>query len=90
MIEQQKVVRAGGGYNEVVLDARPWVSRLPTTIEAMFVLPSSTEQNLAYVREVHQKFLETFRLSKDTGPPIVLYDPGADALMPFTLHRLRQ
>ena len=83
MIEQQKIVRANGGYNELVLDTRPWVQQLPQTIEAMFVLPFSKPADIDYVRTVHANLLGHYKLSADEGPPIVTYD--ARQREPFAL-----
>ena len=83
MMNQQMVVRAGGGYNEVVLDPRSWVAHLPQTIHAMFVLPVSKDSDIRNVREVHAKFLSAYGMTSDAGPPIVMYDPKGSPNAPF-------
>jgi hypothetical protein len=83
MQKQQIEVRAGGGYNEVVLDPRPWVAHLPTTIEAMFVVRVSSPQDVKTIKDVHASFLATYGLTYEDGPPGVLYDPKANPTAPF-------
>ena len=84
MMEQQTIVRAGGGYNEVLLDAQPWVAHLPSTIEAMFVLAHSEARYWDDVRQVHRDFLVHYNLAEGDGPPIVVYDPLGAPTSPFS------
>lgn len=83
MMEQQMVVRAGGGYNEVVLDPRAWVATLPTTVEALFVLPISKPQDIQNIHQTRTQFLEEYRIASDDGPPIVIYAPQDYPEAPF-------
>lgn len=83
MMEQQVVVRAGGGYNEVVLDPGQWAKHLPRTVEAMFVLPRSRPADVQKVRRVHAEFCKAYGLKGEKAPPIVVYDPSGQTLAPF-------
>ena len=83
MMEQQVVVRAGGGYNEVVLDPGQWAKHMPRTVEAMFVLPRSRPADVQKVRRVHAEFCKAYGLKGEKAPPIVVYDPSGQTLAPF-------
>ena len=87
MMRQQMEARAGGGYNEVVLDPRTWVAKMPDTIEAMFVLPTSSDENIRRVRNAHARFMDAYALTPDQAPPIVMYDPQSQPLAPFRVYR---
>ncbi len=63
------------------------MAKLPATIEAMFLIPSSKEKDVAYLRDVHRNFLQHYQLSEDDGPPILMYDPrGARSMAPFSMY----
>ena len=70
-------------YNEVLLSAETWVSRLPHTIEAIFVPVGASPEAEAQARRVHQYFRATYRLQASEGPPLVRVNRKAHA--PFEL-----
>ena len=60
--------------NEMVVDLRSIISRLPSSIEAFFLRPSSTEEEEQKVRDAHRAFLMEYGLEPTTGPPVVVLD----------------
>ena len=92
MIEQHTRVNPGN-YNELLLDVRPWVQHLPGTVDAIFVLPTSSPDDTEYAKSTRDDFLRTYELDPETHVPIVLYDPQGHlprpkrTLSPFSLYR---
>ena len=76
MIEQQKILSPGGGYNEVIFDAETWVRNLPRTIMAVFVAKDAPPEELEKSRSVHANFLHQYGISSD-ATPLVTYDAAA-------------
>lgn len=83
MIEQQKVLRAGGGYNEVIIDSESWMANMPRTVMAFYVPKGVTEGQLEFSRGAHGDFLRQYGITADQTP-LVQYDQAA-GMNPFAL-----
>jgi len=56
--------------NEMVVDLRSMSSNLPNSIQAFFLLSTSTDEG--YVRAARKTFLLDYGLTEDSGPPLLL------------------
>ena len=85
--EQRDLTQSGCGqedcgYNEIVIDAEFWKSRLPFLIEAIFYpigQPAAEER----ARKIHRKFLNAFR-QQEVQTPLLSVD-FKNSHIPFTL-----
>ncbi len=66
-------------HNEIVFRPRPVNERLPASIEAFFLLPSSSAKDAAKLREAHSSFEREYGVQV----PLLLYDAAESA--PFAL-----
>ena len=82
MMEQQEISHARWKYNEIILKASHWTSRLPRIIQAVF-FPSGSEHGEARARDVHLKFLTNFGVTRDTVPLVRLNLEELDS--PFSI-----
>ena len=57
------------GYNEIIVANAEWVSHLPGSVEAIFVIEGRPQ---AGVRQIHRRYLETYGLTEDQFPLLVL------------------
>ena len=69
-------------YNEVVVDAVPWVQNMPYTILAFFVSQTGVslavqEKSIAESQAVRRDFQKMYRLRDDQLPPLVTYRTSA-------------
>lgn len=71
-------------HNEVVLDAEPWVTALPETVEAFYTTPDYAWADHERVRQVAADYRRVYGLSAEEVP-IVLYDPAGGEAAPFSL-----
>ena len=60
-----------GRNNEMVVDLRSVIPRLPHSIEAFFYVSSGGDEEMALAREVQQKFASHFGLSRAFAPPLL-------------------
>ena len=74
MLEQQKAVSPGGGFNEVILDAATWKRNLPHTIMGVFVRAGAVEHDVAYARAVHAAFLRHYPSISCAQTPLIEYN----------------
>ena len=71
MLQQELAHRR---YNELVFDPELWVRRLPFTIEAFFVLPGSSPEDLSHARAEHASFLKEYHISAVEVPLLVFHN----------------
>ena len=86
--EEQFRIRDGythRSYNELIFDYDAFVAQLPSAVEAIFVLPTSTASDAAKARAVRAAFLREYGLEAGSAsaPPLVVYDPWAYPHEPF-------
>jgi len=64
----------GCRYNELVLNSSTWVTRLPKTVEAFFIVRGSRDDSAPAItaREAHVKFLTMYNLSATDVPMLEL------------------
>ena len=89
MLQQQNVIEEAARlqrdlhptqlYNEVVLNALRWVSRLPATVEAFFYTAGAGAEERAYVARARAEFMAEYGVG---GTPLLVYDPEAES-QPF-------
>ena len=60
------------GYNEVVYASDPWISKLPHTIEAFFLVKGHDDWN---TRDAHRRFLSKYELDEH-DVPLLEFDPA--------------
>lgn len=69
-------------YNEVVLDTASFTASLPSSVEAIFMLDGSSNEQQARASKVRTRFIAEYSLTEDDAPPLLVYDPRGDP--PFT------
>ena len=66
--------------NELIFDLRPWIGGLPGSIEAFFLRPSSSPEDVASTTRAHAAFKREYGIKV----PMLSYDPS-DRQHPFKL-----
>ena len=72
------------GYNELVLDPRPWAAMLPASVEAVFFSAEANADQVRQARETYEDFLFSYGLDS-TQVPLLVYNPAASLDEPFTV-----
>ena len=63
------------GYNEIIVANEDWISNLPDSVDAIFLIGGRDEGSDAdRVREMHKRFLETYGLRWEDHP-LLLFRP---------------
>lgn len=83
MLQQMDISDGRTKYNELILEWDGFVRHLPVSVEAIFVLPQSSDTQLQEALETHAAFVSEYNLNAGVNaPPLLRYDQEKEA--PFS------